>query len=283
MTTDKTMRGKLTVVTGGNTGIGIWTVIGLAKQGAHVIMVARSQQRGEEALRLAREAAGSDDITLMIADLASLASIRAFAAAFKAQFSQLDVLINNAAVIPDQRRVTADGLEEQFQVNHLAPFYLTHLLLDALRASGKSRIVNVSSQLHTNGELHWDDLQSEIQYSGWQVYCNTKLYNILFTYELARRLQGTDITANVLHPGVIETNLSREIRRGSYGGYVTLNPAAERGAATSLYLATASEVEGVTGKYFDNLREKQSSPRSHDEEVARRLWSSSAALVGVNV
>lgn len=276
-----TMQGKLAMVTGGNTGIGIWTVIGLAKQGAQVIMVARNQQRGEEALRLARETAGSDEITLMVADLASLASIRALAAAFKAQYSQLDVLVNNAAIIPEQRRVTGDGLEEQFQVNHLAPFYLTHLLLDALKASRAARVVNVSSQLHANGELHWDDLQSEVNYSGWQVYCNTKLYNVLFTYELARHLAGTGITANALHPGVIETNLSREIRRGSYGGYITLNPAAERGAATSLHLATSPEVEGVTGKYFDNLREKQSSPRSHDAEAARRLWAVSAAMVGV--
>jgi retinol dehydrogenase 12 len=277
------LHNKTVLVTGGNAGIGIWTVIGAARLGAHVIMVARSAERGEAALALARQHAHSDKIDLLVADLASQHAIHALCAEIKARYPTLDVLINNAAVIPGERHLTVDGFEEQFAVNHLAYMTLTLGLLDLLRASASARIVNVSSQLHANGQIVWDDLHSATRYDGWQVYCNTKLMNVLFTMELARRLAGTavtvKVTVNALHPGVIETNLSRDLRRASFRGYQLLNPAAEHGAETSLYLASSPEVEGVTGRYFDNRREKAAAAHARDVDAAQRLWEVSLRLI----
>ncbi|MBX3080994.1 MAG: SDR family oxidoreductase [Anaerolineae bacterium] len=273
------MHEKVAIVTGGNSGIGIWTVIGLARLGFRVVMVSRTQERGDIALPLAKEHAQSDKIDLMLAELGSLKSICAFADSFKRRYDRLDVLVNNAAVMPEHRRVTEDGYEEQFAVNHLAYFALTAHLLDWLKASAPSRIVNVSSQLHASGRIEWDDLQSAHHpqaYNSRQVYCNTKLMNVLFTNELARQLDGSNVTANALHPGVIDTNLSRERRRG---GYVTLNPNAEHGAATSLYVATSPALENVTGRYFDNSRERESSAPARDMDAAKRLWKITADLM----
>jgi retinol dehydrogenase 12 len=271
------MGDKIAIVTGGNSGIGIWTVIGLAKLGMRVIMVSRTQERGETAVQLARQHAHSDQIDLMLADLASLKSIRSFADDFKRKYDRLDILINNAAVMAEQRRVTEDGFEEQFAVNHMSYFALTTHLLDLIKSSAPARIVNVASQLHASGHIDWDDLQSERgSYYGRQVYCNTKLMNVLFTNELARQLKGTNVTANALHPGVIDTNLSRE----RHGKYTVLNPSAEHGADTSLYVATSPAVEGFTGRYFDHSREKEATAAARDMATAQRLWTVSAALMG---
>jgi NAD(P)-dependent dehydrogenase (short-subunit alcohol dehydrogenase family) len=270
------MAEQIAIVTGGTTGIGIWTVIGLAKRGFRVIMPSRSQERGETAVKVAREHAGSDKIEAMAADLASLKSIKSFVDAFKQRYDRLDVLINNAAVLAEQRRVTEDGFEEQFAVNHLSYFALTTHLLDLLKASAPTRVVNVSSQLHASGHIDWDNLQSERgAYNGRQVYCNTKLMNVLFTNELARQLSGTQVTANALHPGVLDTNLYRERNKT----YTVINPDAERGADTSLYVATSPAVETVTARYFDNSRERQSSAESRDMAAAQRLWTLSADFV----
>jgi len=279
----ESMNGKVVIVTGGNTGIGLATVIGLAKLGAHVVMLARSRERGEAALKTAQTQAGRGTITLMLADLSHQADIHRFVGEFQARFNCLDVLVNNAAIIPPERVLTVDGIETQFAVNHLAPFLLTNLLLDMLKSSAPGRILNVASSAHVNGVVELDDLEQAKQYDmpghplkGWQAYCNTKLMNVLFTYELARRLEGTDVTVNCLHPGQIATELIRTSPAIFKLFYRMIMPGPERGARTSIYLASSSEVQAVTGQYFDhNQKAVPSSPASHDEAVAQRLWLAS--------
>lgn len=271
------MNGKICLVTGANTGIGYATAVGLAERGATVVMLCRDAERGATAVRDAQQSTGNPHVELLLCDLASLASIRQAAADFQARHGALHVLINNASVIPRQREVTADGLERQFAVNHLAYFLLTHLLLDVLKASAPARIINISSQVHSSGVVDFADLQAERSYRPTQVYANTKLMNVLFTFELARRLADTAVTANCLHPGVVDTNLGRDYsglpRSVSRGGLSWAE-----GARTSLYLATAPEAEDVTGRYFRDEREARPSTTSQDETLARRLWEVSAEL-----
>ncbi len=277
------MHNKVCIVTGANAGIGKATALGLAKRGAIVVMVCRSQRRGEAALAQIKQESGNEAVSLLLADLASQASIRQLAASFKARYHALHVLINNAGIIPRRRTVTADGLETQFAVNHLAYFLLTNLLLDVLQASAPARIINVSSAVHHGASIPFDDLQSEKSYRPYTVYTQTKLANILFTYELARRLAGTRVSVNCLHPGVIATNLLSDamgMPRGLRFTTRAVGASPEEGARTSLYLATSPEVEGVSGKYFVNNGEAQSSPMSYEEGVARRLWEVSARLIG---
>jgi NAD(P)-dependent dehydrogenase (short-subunit alcohol dehydrogenase family) len=207
MNITKTMAGKVCMVTGANAGIGKATALGLAKLGAAVVMVCRDRERGEKALCEIQEQSGNEDITLPLADLSSQAKIRQLAADFKAQYSALHVLINNACIIPPERTVTEEGLETQFAVSHLAYFLLTNLLLDILKVSAPARIINVASMLHQFAAINFDDLQSERSYHPSLVYNQTKLANVLFTYELARSLEGTGVTVNCLHPGVTDTKL----------------------------------------------------------------------------
>lgn len=278
------MKGKTVIVTGANAGIGKATASELASKGAKVTMVCRDRTRGEEALRDVRSKSGGD-VDLMLCDFASLDSIRSFAAAFKASHDRLDVLVNNAGTINGERRKTADGFEMTFGVNHLGYFLLTNLLLDLLQKSAPARIVNVASDVHRQGKLDWDDLQYERRpYAQFRVYCDSKLCNVLFTAELARRLQGTGVTANSLHPGVVATNFGSA---GSpffrfltkLGGPFLLSP--EKGARTSIHLASSPDVEGVTGKYFAKSREVKPSAAAMDAEAARRLWDLSAKMVGL--
>ncbi|MCB8925322.1 MAG: SDR family oxidoreductase [Ardenticatenaceae bacterium] len=274
------MDGKVCIVTGANAGIGLATAVGLAELGATVVMVCRSQARGEAALQEVQERTGNDAVHLLLADLASLAEVRQVAATFKQQFDRLDVLINNAAVITLKREETVDGLERQFAVNHLAPFLLTNLLLDALKASAPSRIVNVSSGVHAAAQIDFADLQSNKRYRRSEVYGRTKLMNVLFTKELARRLAGSGVTANALHPGVPATKLSKNYsgrEMPASASFAKLQEAAQ----TSIYLATSPEVAGVSGKYFANSRERDSSIASQDVDTARRLWEVSAQLTNL--
>ncbi|MFQ5846092.1 MAG: SDR family oxidoreductase [Candidatus Methylomirabilales bacterium] len=282
--TAKTMAGKTCMVTGANAGIGKATALGLAQMGATVVMVCRSRERGEAALAEITRESGNDAVSLLLADLSSLAAIRHLAEAFKAKYPTLHVLINNAGIIPRKRTVTVDGLETQFAVNHLAYFLLTNLLLDRLKASAPARIVNVSSQVHNGASIDFGDLQSEQSYRPTRVYAWTKLANVLFTYELARKLEGTGLTANCLHPGSVATNLLADYLPGPLG-FITkiVGVSPEKGARTSLYLATSAEVEGVTGKYFVNQQEAQSSNLSYDKSLASRLWQVSAELTGLPV
>ena len=278
------MRGKVCMVTGANAGIGRATALGLARMGATVVMVCRNRHRGQEALAWVQQESGNSSVRLFLADLSSQASIHRLATDFKALYPALHVLINNAGIIPRRRILTEDGLETQFAVNHLAYFLLTALLLDVLKAGAPARIINVSSQLHGRAPLDFDDLQSERSYNRVLVYARTKLANVLHTYELARMLEGTGVTANCLHPGLVATNLLADatgLPRAIRFAVRVVRASPEAGARTSLYLATSPEVEGVTGKYFARQRAVPSSKASYDQPAARRLWRISEELIGL--
>lgn len=270
------MKDKICIVTGANAGIGKATAQGLADLGASVVMVCRSRERGERAREEITAETGNAAVELLIADLAVQQQIRDLVQEFKARFSELHVLINNAGVITKKRSVTEDGLETQFAVNHLAGFLLTNLLLDTLKATGPARIINVSSSTHFSGEIDFDDPQAERAYDPIRVYANTKLANVLFTYELARRLDGTDVTANCLTPGVVSTKMLDE-----YMGTSNAPGASpEEGAETPIYLACSDDVTGVSGKYFKDCRPVRSAKASYDSELAKKLWEVSARLTG---
>jgi len=282
----KSMAGKICMVTGANDGIGKATALGLANLGATVVMVCRSRKLGEAALAEIGQKSSNDHVSLLLADLASQDSIRDLAENFKGQHAALHVLINNAGIIPRQRLVTVDGLETQFAVNHLAPFLLTNLLLDVLESSAPARIVTVASDMHRGASIDFDDLQSERSYRPTQVYAITKLANVLFTYELARRLQGTKVTANCLHPGVVATKLLADglgIPRALMSTTRLMGASPEKGAKTSIYLATSPAVEGVSGKYFVRQKAVESAKVSYDDTLASRLWRASAKLTGLSV
>jgi NAD(P)-dependent dehydrogenase (short-subunit alcohol dehydrogenase family) len=276
------MRGKTAIVTGANQGIGKAAALVLAKEGARVVIVARNPEKGRAALAEIQAASRGETAELIVADLSSQADVRRVADQFKARHDRLDVLLNNAGLLVTDRRTTVDGLEETFAVNHLAYYMLTRELLDVLRASGRARIVNVSSEAHRHAKIQWDDLQFERRgYSQWRAYGQSKLANILFTYELARRLDGTRVTANCLHPGVIGSGFGQ-----TYGGATAffvklarpfmLTP--EEGARTSVYLATSPEVEGVTGHYFSRCKPIRSNALSYDEVAQRKLWALSEEM-----
>ena len=277
------MKGKTCVVTGANSGMGFVVARELARMGAAVVLVCRSQSKGDLASSEIRRVTGNESVELMIADLASLESVRTFAQDFKQNHQKLHVLVNNAGLILGKRTLTPDGLETTFQVNYLSHFLLTHLLLDVLKASAPSRIVNISSDAHTSGHMNFDDLQFERGYGGWKSYCQSKLAQILFTYELAERLKGTGVTVNCLHPGAVRTNWGDEA--GTLGiGIRLARPfmlSPDKGAETALYVATSPDLEGVSGKYFAKKRETQSSKESYDEEERRKLWDISMKLSGL--
>lgn len=273
------MTGRVCVVTGANRGIGRATAEGLARLGATVILVCRNKENGETVSRDigAKYSLIPDVVT---ADLSSQASIRRAAAELQGRYPRLHVLINNAGVIPRRREVTVDGLEMQLAVNHLAYFLLTTLLLPQLKAGAPSRIINVSSGAHTHAGMDFDDLQAEQGYDPKQVYSRSKLANILFTYELARRLRGTGITANCLNPGVVATGMLADYMGVAPGAGTasTFGAKPEEGAETSIYLASSAEVERVTGKYFERKQARRSSRESYDEAPARRLWELSERM-----
>jgi NAD(P)-dependent dehydrogenase (short-subunit alcohol dehydrogenase family) len=281
----KSMAGRICLVTGANAGIGKATAFGLANIGATVVMVCRSRDRGEVALAEIKQKSSNDSISLLVADLASQASIRKLAEDFRGQHPALHVLINNAGIIPRKRLVTEDGFETQFAVNHIAPFLLTNLLLDVLKSSAPARIVTVASDMHRGATIDFDDIQSERSYSPTQVYARTKLANVLFTCELAKRLQGTKVTANCLHPGVVATNLLADgmgIPRPLKSTTRLMGTSPEKGAKTSIYLAVSPAVEGVSGRYFVRQKAVESSKTSYDENLASRLWRVSAELTGLS-
>ncbi len=276
------MQGKICLITGANTGIGKATAISLARQGARVIMVCRNDARGRSAMEEVKAKSGSSTVDLLTADLSSQSAIRDLASRFLLGSDRLDVLINNAGLWKRKREVTVDGFEMHFAVNHLAYFLLTNLLLDALKAAAAARIVSVASGLHERGEIDFDALQAERSFGGVKAYSNSKLANVLFTYELARRLNGSGVTANCLHPGVVATDLVRETFPAPMrwlGGFILTSP--EKGAATSIYLATSPEVAGVSGKYFAKQRERRSSRESYDAALASRLWDVSSELTSL--
>lgn len=276
------MIGKVCVVTGANAGIGLETARGLAAMGASVVMVCRDRERGEAARTDIKQSTGNHAVELMVCDLAFQASIRQFTEDFKQGHDRLDVLVNNAGILLRERSLNEDGIESTFAVNHLGYFLVTNLLLDLLKRSAPSRIVSVSSTAHKYGKIDIAGWVAGSHYSAFGAYSNSKLANVLFTYELARRVNGTGVTANCLHPGGVGTNLFRGLPGflQTVIKLVTIGP--ERGARTSIYLATSPDVEGVTGEYFARCRQQKSSEASHSEEAARRLWEVSEELTALN-
>lgn len=272
------------MVTGANSGIGEQIALGLAKMGAGVVLVCRDSSKGEAARKEIASKSGSSSIELMICDLASLSSVRELAKKFKDSHDRLHVLVNNAGLIMGKRVLTADNLETTFEVNYLSHFLLTMLLLDHLKASAPSRIVNVTSDAHFNGRMDFDDLQKEKNYSAMRSYAQSKLAQVLFTYELAKKLEGTGVTVNAVHPGVVRT------RWGDEGGAIGIGIrigrpfmiSPEKGAETPLYLASSPEVDGITGKFWTKKEEKPSSKESMDENEARLLWITSARLANID-
>jgi len=281
-----TMKEKVCVVTGSNSGIGKETATELANMGATVVMVIRNRERGEAARVEIIKKTGNSSTDLMICDLSSMESIRQFAEAFKKKYDRLHVLINNAGAVFEDRQVTIDGFERTLAVNYLAPFLLTHELLPLLQSSAPSRVINITSGLHTAGKIDFDDLQSKKKYNSTTAYANAKLMVVMFTYELARRLEGTFVTVNVVHPGFVATNLGRNT--GSIRSsimFTLMRPfqiSSKKGAETSVYLASSSEVEGLTGRYFKRKQESTSSPASYDKQMQKRLWDATIELLGLS-
>jgi NAD(P)-dependent dehydrogenase (short-subunit alcohol dehydrogenase family) len=274
------MRGCVCVVTGASAGIGKETVRGLARMGATVALVARSRERGEAAMANVSQTVPGAELHLLLADLSRQEDVRRLAGDILGRFPAVHVLVNDAATHSWRRRVSHDGVEMQLAVNHLAPYLLTRLLLGRLAASAPARVVTVSSAAHERGRVRWGDMQARRRYRGFQRYCDTKLMNLLFTRELARRLEGTGVTANAVHPGTVATDLLlnglpllRLFRRWM--------KTPEEGARTSIHVASSPALDGVSGRYFANEREAAPAPQALSEADARRLWTVSAAMVGL--
>jgi NAD(P)-dependent dehydrogenase (short-subunit alcohol dehydrogenase family) len=278
------MKGKTVLITGANQGIGKASAIALGKLGARLVIVCRNGQKGRAAVADIQQA-GVSDVELIVGDMSSQADIRRVAGEFRAKNERLDVLLNNAGVLVTTKRTTIDGIEETFAVNHLGYFLLTHLLVDMLKASAPSRIVSVSSEAHRRVPMRWDDLEfKKTEYSSFAAYGQSKLANILFTRELARRLEGTQVTANCLHPGVVATGFG-----STDGGVMSVvmkvaSPfliTPEKGARTSIFLASSPDVQGVSGKYFDKCKEKRPSPEALVAGAPERLWAISEEKTGI--
>lgn len=274
---DTEMQGKVCLVTGANSGIGKVTALDLARRGAHVIMVSRNRDKGEAAQAEIKQQSGNEQVDLLIADMSSLASVRQLAQEVKDRYPQLHILINNAGGMYTKRQESVDGIESSFATNYVGPFLLTTLLLDLLKASAPARIINVSSMAHKMGRINLDDLQSEKSYAAMRVYGSAKLALILFTNELARRLAGSGVTVNALHPGVVGTSFFGDGLLGKISKLFLLTP--EKGAQTSLYLATSPDVANVSGKYFDKSKATPSSKESYDEQAGQKLWQLTEQLI----
>ncbi|NTX09568.1 SDR family oxidoreductase [Myxococcus sp. CA056] len=284
MSAETRLDGKVCLITGATGGIGLETAKALGRLGATLVLVGRDAARTQAAVDTVNQSVAGARIDTILADLSSLQAVRALADTFRSRYSRLDVLLNNAGLIIDRREVTVDGLEATLATNHLAPFLLTHLLMDTLKASGPARVINVSSDAHRVGKLDFTDLQSERRYDGFRVYATSKLANILFTHALAKRLEGTPVTTNAVHPGVVRSGFGHNTK-GFFRWIVKLGApfmlSAEGGARTSIYLAASPEVDGVSGKYFIRCRKRKPSAAARDDALAEQLWCESARLTGV--
>ncbi|WP_338870862.1 SDR family oxidoreductase [Myxococcus stipitatus] len=285
MRAETRLDGKVCLITGATGGIGLETAKALGRMGATLVLVGRDSARTQAAVDAVKQAVAGVQVDTLRADLSSMQSVRTLAEDFRARYSRLDVLLNNAGLIIDRRKTTVDGFEATLATNHLAPFLLTNLLLDTLKASGPARVINVSSDAHRVARrFNFDDLQSERGYDGFLVYANSKLANILFTRALAKRLQGTAVTTNAVHPGVVRTGFGHNTE-GFFRWIVKLGApfmlSAEGGAKTSIYLASSPEVKDVSGQYFIRRRQRKPSAAARDDAAAERLWQESARLTGV--
>jgi len=275
------MKDKIVMITGANSGIGKAASLALANMGATVVMVARNKEKGEAAKAEIIRESGNSSVDLLLADLSSLESVRQLATEFQKKYPKLHVLINNAGLFNQGRHVTTDGYENTFATNYLAAFLLTNLQLEQLKASAPSRIINVSSVGHYKGHINFDDLNLEKEYGGWKAYGQSKLALVLFTHELAKKLQGTGVTVNAVHPGTVATNIWT--RPFGPAGFITALPklfmaSPEKGAETIVYLASSPDAQSLSGEDLEKLKVKKSSEESYDEEIAQRLWDVSAKL-----
>ena len=279
------MQGKVCLVTGATAGIGKVAAAALAAQGAEVVITGRNPQKTSDVADQIKSETGNQSVQYLLADFSNLQQVRDLAAAFKQRYSRLDVLLNNAGAFFNTRVETSYGVEMVFLVNHLAPFLLTNLLLDVIQASTPARIVNVSSDAHKYGTLNFEDLGFERGYFGMKAYARSKLANVLFTYELARRLAERDVTVNAVHPGHVATDIWKTNFSifGPALKYITslfaLTP--QQGADTLIYLASSSDVAGITGQYFVKRKAVPSSPLSYDEKIAQRLWEISESFTSL--
>lgn len=281
------MKDKVFLITGATSGIGKITALEVAKLGATVVLVGRNKAKTEGVVKEIKEKSGNEKVSYLLADLSIQKEVKNLAEEFKQKFDRLDVLVNNAGLLMHKKELTPDNLEYSFATNHMAYFILTNLLLDLLKKSAPSRIVSVASEAHRMGDLDFDDINFEKHsYSPWKAYGKSKLNNILFTYELADRLKGTGVTANCLHPGVVNTGFTfidipivKPIVEAIVKPFL-LTP--EKGAETQIYLATSEEVNGVTGKYFSKKRSTPSSTNSHSKEAQKKLWELSEKLSGLS-
>lgn len=281
---NQTMTGRTVLITGGTGGIGKATARGLTAMGARVGITGRNRERAEAAARDIADG-GGEPVQIFVADLSSQSEVRRLAGDVLHTFAHLDVLVNNVGGYWNTRHLTADGLERTFALNHLAPFLLTNLVLDRLRESAEARVVNVASNAQALGRMDFDDLQGQRSYSGARAYNQSKLANVLFTYALASKLSGTTVSANALHPGVVSTDFGAEdpgtLQRALVPLFRPFMKTSEQGAATSIHLASAREMTGVSGRYFANGKARRSADTSYDEAAAARLWQLSADLVGI--
>lgn len=277
---------KIIMVTGATSGIGKEAACELAARGAHVVLVGRSAEKAQDTAAWIGERTGGAQVDYLLADFSSLAEVRHLAAQFVERYDKLDVLVNNAGAVFRSRQESADGYEMTFAVNHLAPFLLTNLLLDSLQEAAPARVVTVASDAHEGASMEFDNLQFEQGYSIMKAYGRSKLANILFSYELSRRLEGSGITSNAMHPGFVSTGIGSNNVPGWVGGLWQRTTSlfardAAKGAETIIYLADSPQVAAVSGEYFMDEQPIQSSPITHDEALARRLWEESAAMVGL--
>ncbi len=280
------MSGRVCMITGTTSGIGKATALGLAKMGATVIMVARNEADLRAAADDIKEKTANESIDFIVADLSSQESVHRLAEDFRNKYQHLHVLINNAGLTAEHKTLSVDGIDTLFAVNYLAPFLLTNLLLDVLKVSAPSRVVNVSSDGHKFGRIDFDDIQSKKR-SAIGAYGDSKLALNLFTYELARKIKGTGVTANALHPGVVATNIGSHdsspfITRFIWKIFKVFMSSPDKGAQTSMFLASSPDVDGVSGKYFVKSKETRSSKESYDESVGQRLWQVSEELTKVS-
>jgi retinol dehydrogenase-14 len=286
MDTTNSMTGKTVLITGGTGGIGKAAAVGLASMSARVGITGRDRARAERAAASIARKSGNPAVDVFVADMSSQAEVRRLATEILAAYPRLDVLLNNVGGFWAHRHLTADGLERTFALNHLAPFLLTSLLLDRLKASAPARVVTVSSGAQGMGEIDFDDLMGGVKYSGQQAYNQSKLANVMFTYELARRFEGTGVTATVLHPGMTNTAFSAEDPARLFAPLVAvMRPfmrSPKQGADTPVYLASSTEAQGLTGQYFANRKAKRSHESSYDTAVTARLWDISSELVGLS-
>jgi retinol dehydrogenase 14 len=280
------MGGTTVLITGGTSGIGNATAVAMAAMGANVVVVGRNQERGGAAVEEIKAQSHNESVELMLADLSVQAEVRRLAEEFLERYDRLDVLVNNAGLVQSKRTETPDGIETTLAINHLAPFLLTNLLLGCLEQSAPSRVITVSSEAQRWGTMDFEDMQSRRKYRGFPVYGMTKLANIMFTYELAERLDGTGVMANCLHPGSVGTNFGQNNRGAMALFFRTFKPfmrSPEQGADTLIWLASSPEVDGVSGKYFSDRKEIEAKKVAYDPAARRRLWEISEELTGLKV